>query len=423
METAIGPIFRLNRMERKYVLNDLTEKTNLSRAKISNFENGKIKLPDNEVRELYTIIGIALHDVCENEVFRKVSNVLFEMYNSIYYGKKADNELKQLNELKENARYTYPYITWLFGEFLYYVYNYDETYNYEKAVKTILNHKRYLSEKIKQMMYDTVGVYYKNQIRYEIALSNLKWAIQTNIDETVLAMAHYHQAMIYVEKGSSFKALSALETAKRIFDSDMNHYRSFLYTFELATVHAHFKEYKKAEELLKKCLKDPIAENNKIMIYNNMIWNYILMKNLDSAIRYSQYAINVDENFPLAYMYLTYIYWKKDNNGQVERYRKLMLEKAEYANKYDRYLLDAISTLTSRKTKIKRKEKDLMRAFINFRRIGDANQSMFVLELLISLFDKDLVKKTEYMEYALDLYNLEPEDDEPYEWNTPPYWF
>lgn len=48
---------------------------------------------------------------------------------------------------------------------------------------------------------------------------------------------------------------------------------------------------------------------------------------------------------------------------------------------------------------------------------------MFVLELLISLFDKDLVKKTEYMEYALDLYNLEPEDDEPYEWNTPPYWF
>lgn len=122
-------------------------------------------------------------------------------------------------------------------------------------------------------------------------------------------------------------------------------------------------------------------------------------------------------------MYLTYIYWKKDNNGQVERYRKLMLEKAEYANKYDRYLLDAISTLTSRKTKIKRKEKDLMRAFINFRRIGDANQSMFVLELLISLFDKDLVKKTEYMEYALDLYNLEPEDDEPYEWNTPPYWF
>lgn len=423
METAIGPIFRLNRMERKYVLNDLTKKTSLSRAKISNFENGKIKLPDNEVRELYTIIGVTFRDVCEDEIFRNVSNVLFEMYNSIYYGKKADNELKQLNELKENARYTYPYITWLFTEFLYYVYNYDESYNYEKAVKIILTHKRYLPEKIKQMMYDTVGVYYKNQIRYEEALYNLKCAIQTNVDETVLAMAQYHQAMIFVEKGSSFNAFTALKAAKRIFDNDMNHYRSFLCTFELATVHANFKEYKKAEELLKKCLKDPLAENNKIMIYNNLIWNYILMKNLDSAIRYCRYAIGIDENFPLSYMYLTYIYWKKDNKVQLERYRKLMLEKAEYAKKYDRYLIDAISTLTSRKAKIKRKEKDLIKAFINFRRIGDANQAMFVLELLISLFEDDVQKKAEYMKYALDLYNLEPDDDEPYEWNRLPYWF
>ena len=110
MKTAIGPIFRLNRNEKKIKIKQISKALDISQSKISNFENERTTLSEKQIRELYLFIGFEYNNHNMDDLMKKIRFSVLSIYNCICYEKKdiAQNEKRECIQdiKKDNAKNT-----------------------------------------------------------------------------------------------------------------------------------------------------------------------------------------------------------------------------------------------------------------------------------------------------------------------------
>lgn len=407
MKHAIGPIFSLNRKKANFNLKSVAEALAISQSKLSNFENERTKLSDKQIKKIYHVIGMEYNS--END-FDKLMEKVSELTQEIYYGcccsiNNVESKYQELLGLKNEVSCSYPYITWMLGEFIFHVYyGGKDFYDYFVHIKQLSEHIDYLDDLQKQIFFDTLGIFYEKRCLYEEAVQYFNRALYYHTANTVFALTNYHKARVYIHTGNLMEALEFVQSAKQIFDKECWFRCSFMCIFELANIYMNFAHYEKAEREYLRCIKnaDYLDNSQLTHIYNNCMWNYLLWKKYDKVLSYGLKAIKINAECPMIYFHMAYANWRLKNELQLNHCLDHMQKYLPNTSPNNQLFIQAFLVRIKR-SNIGLIEKKLMEAY-------EANQkvnyslSLFTLELLVEIFDGENndIKVTFYKNMILD---------------------
>lgn len=402
MKINIGPIFALLRKSSGKTLNDIYDQS-LPTTKINDFENGKRELPEKQVRELYQRIG--LEYAIDNTIVDVVNEGLRSIIHDISFGngeeaKVFDFITKKLPYIKCSSAY----ITWLLCDFVILVYHSRDSYQLDKDISILNNYIEYLDDHAKQILYDTLGVYYKNHRNYDQAMYYFDQAIHHSVSDSVLALAYYHKTMLLNGNGELTEALDSIKKAKKLFDMELNHRRSILVSISLNVNYSLQGYYDKAEKICFQILEslELIPFTNKIIVYNNLIWNYLLWEKYDKVLEYSKIALEIDHTYADIYLYQVLAYRKLNQLNKAKEMLKEAREYMENASKYNKALIKAMASIISSRP-YEQQEKRLLEAYDVAISIHDHQLQIYTLDLLSEICNMEtcLEKENYYLKLAI----------------------
>lgn len=402
MDMVIGPIFKLIRCEKDIKQKVICEKLGLSLSKLSDFENGKRDLPKEEIDKLCK--NLDLHYDLEIGLKGKAEEYLKEIFQSICERKVEKEEI--LIEVKKyiyDAHVDESYITFLLCDFLYNVYHPNSFYSYDTFYSIIHEYERYLTPYAKQLFYDTAGVHFKNNEKFDQAFYYLDLSIQCHVSDLVLAMSFYHKAMLLVLQGKLLEAREISLSAMNIFAQELCIMRVLMVKIVFGMVNTRLYRYEEAEKIYSNLLPLVKSEfktqnvSNDIKVYNNLIWNYLLWGKYDKVIEYSDIALTIDPTFSNFYVYKAYVYYKLDDNVECRKQVKNALYHEEKAYKFEKSFMKVLSSISTNRP-FSSQAKRLQEAYDIAMKLNDIQLQVFILETASEVCHKhnELEKELDY---------------------------
>lgn len=403
MNMNIGPIFSLIRKANEKKMIDISDNDEFKMPKISDFENGKRELPDEQIRELYQRIEVPY--VKDESIIDTVNVGLFEIMHDISFGN--GGEVDVLDSLSEKLPYIWCspiYITWLLCEFVIHIYHSNGRYKCDKDIEILSSHSDYLTDYGKQVLYDTVGVYYKDICEYDRALTYFDLAICHTASDSIQALAYYHKIMILNGRGKLVQSFEYIKKAKKLFDAELNLRRSVMVSMLLAVNYNLQGFYEKAEQIYFQILESIklIPFSNEIKVYNNLIWNYILWRKYDQALEYCKIALEMDHEYANVYLYQTLALWECN---EIEKARETLKKAQEYkekACKFDQSLIKAVASMLYNRP-FEQQEKRLLETYEVAQDVHDHQLQTYTLEFLseISRQANNMEKENYYLKLVI----------------------
>lgn len=399
MKTSIGPIFSLLRKDNAKLLNEIYDDENFKMSKISDFENGKRELPEKQIRELYQRIGMEY--IIDDTIVDVVNEGLRSIVHDISFSN--GEEVTTFDSLTKKLAYikcSPAYITWLLCGFVIHVYHLNGNYKHDSDIKILSNHIEYLDDYAKQVFYDTLGVSYKDSCEYGQAMYYFNQAIHHSVSDSVLALAYYHKTMLLNGNGELIEALDSIKKAKKLFDMELNHRRSIMVSLLLA-VNYNLQGYiEKAEHIYFQILESmkTIPFTNEIIVYNNLIWNYLLWEKYDKVLEYSEIALKMNNEYASIHLYKALTYRKLNDLDNAKISLKQAQEYKENTSKYNKALINAIASILYCRP-FEKQEKRLLEAYDVAISVHDHQLQIYTLDLLSEICNiaNDLEKENYYI--------------------------
>lgn len=404
----LGPIFRLHRKDKGYSIKQVNRLVLLNVTKISDFEIKKTKVADKDLILMYEKLDIKF--IYNEQDIRKFSQLFAVFYNRILDYESHEQEYKLLVCQKERIQCTEAYILYLLVELIHAVYTDDSYFEYIKVQKDIENNLDYLTTTQKQIFYDTVGVYYKDELKYDIAIDNLLKGEILSSNEPILAMIYYHQAMIFMDLMIMWEAVEKVKKAQKIFAEHLFIKRQLISSGTLGVIMTQQGHYEQADKIQCQCIKQfklIDMKDDLYVCYNNLLWNYLLWGKYEMLITSGIEILDEVKNIPSLYFYMSYAYEKLGN-------REKSIDFINYAktssNKNDcsPYMKSMINTyfilLTNENLKVK--EENLLKTYKIAKKQHDYQLELFVLNMLseISIDAKYVSKQNKYLKEIIRIY-------------------
>lgn len=274
----LGKIFALHRHEKGKGSQTVADFADISRTSLSEFENGKKKFSKEKIEKLYKAIGMEYIE--NNHADQLVTDSVKHLYHQIAFCKDSEQSYLYHKEIKEKVSYGESYITWLLGEFLYYIYQDNALYDFEKTMKILEDNENCINDEMLQIMYDCIGLYYKDQNDFVMAEKYYNRGLEKNVTKSVEAMLLYHKTSILTLMGNLSESLTDIKKAKRYFDKELNFHRSIMCSIVMAIIYSRLGNYKKAETIYLQCIEaEELIDYPKwkqMITYNNLLWNYLV---------------------------------------------------------------------------------------------------------------------------------------------------
>lgn len=403
----LGPIFRLHRQDKGYSIKQVNRLVLLNITKISDFEIKKTKVADEKLILMYEKLGIKF--IYNEQDIIKFSQLFDEFYNNILDYESHEHVYSILKSQKEQIQCTEAYILYLLVELIHAVYTHDSYFEYVKVQKDIEINLDYLTTNQKQIFYDTVGVYYKNKLKYDIAMDNLLKGEILSSNEPVLAMIYYHQTMILMDQMNLYEANEKIKKAQELFAKQLLIKRQTVCNATLGAILIRQGHYEQANKIQCRCIKAFSLlgrKNDLFKCYNNLLWNYLLWEKYEMLITSGIEILDEVKNIPSLYFYMSYAYEKLGN-------REKSIDFINYAktssNKNDcsPYMKSMINTyfilLTNENLKVK--EENLLKTYKIAKKQHDYQLELFVLNMLseISIDAKYVSKQNKYLKEIMGL--------------------
>lgn len=401
-----GLIFRIHRKDKNRTIAELSNKVKIAESKLSDFENGKRVLPDELIGRLYHELDIVYKPNEKAEPVMKDS--VDNLCNLIIYGQEYEEAYQKHVDMKEEVQCSKAYITYLLVIFIYNIYKENKFFDYKKHVQLLMDHTECLTVKNQQVLYDTVGVYYRNIKDFDKAQQCFEKGIRIGGLSEASAMILYHLAGTFVIQGQTFEALKCLESAKRKFDQELIFDRSLMCSVEMATIQARLGSYEESEKLYLKCLLAAKSAHwslrRLITIYNNLLWHYLLDGEYQKILAMSDEALSYDPENPDISSIVAYAYWRTNDLKNAKH--RIQIAKANIANSYENgaSFIEAINALIMKKSS-DMIEKRLNQMFQSSEKYMDSQMQMLALDLLIewSIQHKNYEKECEYKTKLIDV--------------------
>lgn len=404
----LGPIFRLHRKEKGYSMEQVSGLVPLNTSKISDFEIMKTKVTEKKLILMYEKLGIKF--IYNEQDIMKFSQLFDEFYNNILDCESHEHVYSILKSKKEQIQCTEAYILYLLVELIHAVYTHDSYFEYVKVQKNIEINLDYLTTNQKQIFYDTVGVYYKNKLKYDIAMDYLSKGEILSSNKPILAMIYYHQAMIFMDLMNMFEAIEKIKKAQMSFANHLLIKRQIICSSTFAAILTHQGHYEQADKIKCQCIKQfklLDMKNDLRICYNNLLWNYLLWGKYEMLITSGIEILDEVKNIPSLYFYMSYAYEKLGN-------REKSIDFINYAktssnkNNCSPYMKSIIDTyfilLTNEDLKVK--EENLLKTYKIAKKRHDYQLELFVLNMLceISIDAKYVSKQNKYLKEIIRIY-------------------
>lgn len=405
MNENIGLVYRILRKQKNIRLSDLTDNLNISTSKLSDFEQGKRKLTVKEIKQLYKFID--LEYIVDDTINAKVEDGIKELFHHISFcDGKEEQVIEQLDSYINEIKCSLSYFTYILCKFVYDVYHPQEYHNHIDTISVLERNIDLLSPLSKQILYDTIGVYYKNHDEYEKALAYFESGKQHNVSDTGLAMIYYHESMILIFQGKLSNALEYVEKSLHLFMKELNFIRNIMVTLSMAIIQSRLRYYEKASKTYHKILEamKTIDMGNEVQVYNNLIWNDVLCEKYEEVISNSEIALKLDPTHTSIHTYVTYTFWRL---GQTQKAKESLKQAQKYiknGKKYDCVFIKVLSSILFNRP-YEMQEQRLLEALDISIKCNDYQLELFTLELLsdISHSYGNVEKETTYLRQAIDV--------------------
>lgn len=333
---------------------------------------------------------------------------VIKIYYNISFQRSYDDEFSSHLANKKFVQCSPAYITWLLGEFIYKLYNHDQFYDFDKTINNLQSYIYFLDDELQQILYDCLGVYYKNIYVYDVSLECFEKGLSKSVLETTEAMIRYHLAMILTDKARLFESLSHINKAKNLFDIHLNFKRSIMCSSELGLIYSKLGNYQYAEDIYLQCIKStktiPCSQWDTIVMYNNLLWNYMFAKEYDKIIEYETIVKEIAPNDPDMHSYIAYAYLRKSHIKKAKEVLKISKKNIEDSSVNNKYFIYALNSILLDKplATLENKLLDMYNSAIkNF----DYQMQLFSLKLLVECCEKhgDIEKQVDYMKKIIEI--------------------
>lgn len=397
----LGHVFKIHREVHGVKLRNLAKKHSFSPSKLSGFENNKTEIPREQLRNLYSSLGIQAQFPIN--AYEYTEDLVKQLYYHISFVNDVKHKVyEELRKQKEYIQCTNAYIPWLLGEFLYFVYHPNTEFDYDNSMKYLNQYQEYLSPELKQMYYDTFGVYLKDTMCWDGALEAFNRGIQLAVSDTVIAMIYYHKTKILKNLGNLTEALICITHSKKLFDKFLNFKRAIMCSVELGSIHSKLEHYEDAERIYLQCLEAmklvPVGEI--MILYNNLAWNCLISNQYEKTLKYAKQGSRISTVFAGSiHFYQAYSYWKLGNMTLAKEYIKKAKVYKHGENEYMSATIDSFASFLSNQLSVEKKEKKLFKTFEIAKKSKDLQVQIFILELICELdFPKEYGdKKSSYL--------------------------
>jgi len=367
-------------------MESIASKVNISINHLSSFERGRSILDLNKMKELYQCLGIKYE--YDKRIVTEYINLFYQFYTKLVYGDDYHQCYELLCNQKNKVLTSVGYVQYLLAEFVFHVVERDAFYNYKDTIRQIEIVFETLDYKQKQIYYDTLGVYLKNQQKYDEALEKFEKALEYGYELTIV-MVLYHKGIVLIEYNHLNDAMNCILNAKKIFDNLLIIKRSIKCYAFLACIYQKSGIYDRAIFMQKTCINQMITLNlldDLIALYNNLAWTYILAGEYKKAIDIANITLEQQPMNVSSYFYLSYIYEKYKEHEKAKEY----IRNAKfYMKSLDvtpclQIVIDAFYTyLTTNKT-IEMKLKKLNEALTVVQKKHNPDLQIFLLEFIIN---------------------------------------
>lgn len=360
IKNELGHVFKIHREVHGVKLRKLANEFSIPPSKLSGFENNKTEIPREQLRNLYSSLGIQAQFPVN--AYESIEDLVKQLYHHISFVNDHKHKVyKELIKHKEYIQCTSAYIPWLLGEFLYFVYNVNTEFDYGNSIKYLNLYKEYLSSELKQIYYDTLGVYLKDTMCWDEALIAFDQGIQLAVSEETMAMIYYHKTMILTLKSYLTEALMYIKKSKELFDKVLNIKRAVMCSVELARIHTRLGHYNDAERIYLQCLEaiKIVPVGKAIILYNNLSWNCLISNQYEKALDYAKQGSRISTVFAGSiHFYQAYSYWKLGNMTLAKEYIKKAKVYKHGETEHMRYTIEAFSSFLSNQLSVEKKEKN-----------------------------------------------------------------
>lgn len=401
-----GIVFSLHRKKRNINSQFIADEAQISRSNLSDFENGKREFPQDRIQLLYSLIGMDYY--FNNSSYSLAEESVLSLYNNICYCKDYTPHIQHHLDIKKECEFSSALFVWILGEFVFKLYTNDSFYEYEEQIQFLKQYQNFLNDSLKQILYDSIGVYYKDRSNNTLALEYLKYGLQKSVYESCEAMIRYHMSMIYVDTGELFKALSHIKKSKRIFDKYLNFHRSIMCSTILGIVHSRLGNYELAEEIYLQCIDaGELIEYPKwkqVVSYNNLLWNYLIAEKYDSVLRFEEKIFSLEKNDPYINYYFSFVYWKKGNVPLAKDYLKIAKKYKSRAGKNAQLFINALNSILLDKP-LSTIENKLLALYNSALKNYDYQMQLFAMKLLADCCEKyeEINKQNIYLKKVVEI--------------------
>lgn len=405
MSYRLGTIYKLHRIEKNKTLRKVAETCSISASKLSDFENNKIKISEKMLRVLYSALNMQLQ--LSTTAYAEVEHIVLNLYYDIAYMRGTEHKkLRALILNKEIFQYNEAYIPWLLGRFVFMVYHPEHDFDYEISV--IAENESCLTSDLRQIFYDTMGVYLKNLGQNHEAQKYFNRGIRLSVSDTTLGMLLYHKSMVLRNLGEISRALDCITKARKLFDQELNQKRQIVCNIELGGIYTRLNRCKEAERVYNHCIH--AIHNNSvsdvIVIYKSLVWNGIIAEQYEKALFYAKEASKISSRYAGSMnFYRSYASWKLGRISDAKEYIKTAKQFKLGESDYMMQMIDAFSAFLSKFIDVEKKERKLLKAYQEAIKVNDLQFQVFVLLIMIQLdFPADqMEKEIVYRDMIIDI--------------------
>ena len=328
MRNTIGYQIKNCRKYKGYSLQAVSEATGISFVRLSKFERGTEKPTAQNINKIENVLMVDFSntDIIDNEI----NALMAEFKESIFYLRNNNYYLDLIESNRERYVISSNYYKILLIEYIVNVLaNYDDVIKLENEIEATINHSMIDF----QLFIEYRAVRKHSMKQYDSAMKLLKEALIIANDEKNMGRIYYHYGIIAHSCEQYFEAYDYLVKAKYIFDKYYSYLRSGKCDLQIGNIYIRLGRYDLALNKLNewlKALKDTKEERNlKAIIFRNMAWVNILMRDHEAALKLIKEAEKLSPKNGNAILYKIWCLYKLEdyksaykvilNNKQLEK--------------------------------------------------------------------------------------------------------
>lgn len=312
----LGPYIYYITEKRQLSQSAICSYAGISYLELNNIENGKYEPHPNTLKRICDFVGIDFVALFKKS--ERYKKLLDEMFHSLNYDIINDQKILMDKLDKINFEESILFPEYLLLKIIYMVINNPFDDQVDAHFKTLALFENVLSNDDKGLYYIYKGIYYRN--RNDIEKAETYFELASNVSPfSYSELLYQHYGVLKYMQDKFMETLQFYDKAYILYEKRWNINRLLYTKSSIGLCYIGMRRYDMADEQLTSTLHLAKQYKNELVIqtcYEDLSYNYLLMRDYKRCIEYAIEAINAGSSYTFLYFYLSYSNASLGNTGE-----------------------------------------------------------------------------------------------------------